>query len=132
MAEISFDQFLRELSRMSDKAADALEIGTNEVAEDLLSVAQKLAPLDEGGLMESGSVEPAKNENGTITARIGFSKEYALRRHEDFYNLGETSSKKPGVDGMKVGRKYLEQPTFKNSEKYVDYLGSKLEGVLDD
>jgi hypothetical protein len=128
MSEMSFEQFLNELTHMEHDAIAEVEIGVNEVCEDLLSVSQKLAPLDEGGLMESGSVTPAVNQGGEIKGQVGYSKEYALRMHEDVYNLGATSRQKPSVDGMRVGRKYLSQPLDKYGQKYTDHILSKIEG----
>jgi hypothetical protein len=131
MADMSFDQFARELAQVEREVLDNIEVGINEVLEDLLSVAQALSPLDEGGHMESGSVNPISiGSNGESKGQVGFSKEYSLRLHEDVYNLGETSKQKPNVDGMKVGRKYLSNPLDKYSEKYIDHILSKIEGDL--
>jgi hypothetical protein len=130
MSEMSFEQFMSEISRMEERVIQDIEVGVNEVLEDLLSVSQKLAPLDEGGLMESGSVNPVINQGGEIKGQVGYSKEYALRMHEDVYNLGEISRQKPSVDGMSVGRKYLSQPLDKYGQKYVDHIASKIEGDL--
>jgi hypothetical protein len=128
--EMSFEQFARELSRMERDVIDNVEVGINEVLEDLLSAAQALSPLDEGGHMESGSVDPVKKQGDEIKGRVGFSKEYSLRLHEDVYELGETSKQKPDFDGMKVGRKYLSRPLDKYSDKYIDHIIKKIEGDL--
>jgi hypothetical protein len=80
--------------------------------------------------MESGNVDSAKKEGSEIVASVGFNKEYALRMHEDFYNLGATSAGKPSVDGMSVGRKYLEQPTIKYGEKYAEHISNRIGGAL--
>ena len=130
MAQMSFDQFIRELSRVEDRVIQNVEVGINESLEDLLSAAEALSALDEGGHMESGSVEPVTTQGGEMIGRVGFSKEYSLRLHEDVYNLGETSRQKPDFDGMKVGRKYLERPLDKYSDKYIDHIISKIEGEL--
>jgi hypothetical protein len=132
MADISFDQFIRELTRMQSDVIEVVEVAVNENLEDLLSVSQHLSPLDEGGHMESGSVDPAVNRNGEIKGKVGYSKEYSLRLHEDVYNLGETSAQKPNYDGMEVGRKYLSRPLDKYGEKYADHIGKKIEGALND
>lgn len=126
MKEMSMDDFIVELGKVEKDVIKNVEVGVNEVAEDLLSVSQKLAPLDEAGLMESGTVEPAKNTFGEIKASVGYNKEYALRMHEDFYNLGETSRRKPRVDGMEVGRKYLERPFVKYEDKYAEHITKRM------
>jgi hypothetical protein len=131
MAEMSFDQFARELGRMQREVLDSAEVAINESLEDLLSAAQALSPLDEGGHTESGSVNPISIGNGAESkGQVGFSKEYSLRLHEDVYNLGETSAQKPDFDGMKVGRKYLSRPLDKYAEKYINHIVSKIEGDL--
>jgi hypothetical protein len=130
--DMSFEEFFRELAHLENKVIESVEIAVNEVAEDLLSISQELAPLDEGGLMESGSTEPAVYQNGEIKGRVGYTKEYAIRMHEDVYNLGETSKQKPNVDGMTPGRKYLSKPLDKYGQKYTDHIMSKMEGALND
>ncbi|MBS4207447.1 hypothetical protein [Bacillus sp. FJAT-50079] len=122
MKNIKLEDFSKELQRFAFETVTNIEVGVNEVAEDLLSVSQKLAPLDEGGLMENGTVEPAVNSGGEIKAKVGYNKEYALKMHEDFYNLGATSRGKSGFDGMSVGRKYLSTPLFTYSEKYMKHI----------
>lgn len=123
------EEFAKELERLSKDMVKSAVDGLNENAEDLLSVSQQLAPLKEGGLMESGNVDPANVNQSEPTATVGYNKEYSLRMHEEFYNLGDTSAKKPGVDGMTVGRKYLEQPTTKYGDKYADNIYKKMSDV---
>ncbi|MCR1833135.1 hypothetical protein NSA56_01825 [Oceanobacillus caeni] len=111
----------KDLENMFKKARKVapkvIEESLNASAEDLLSQSIDLAPLDEGGLRENGSVDPAKKERNQIIAKVGFSKEYALKMHEDFYT--------PSTPG--TGRKYLEKPTHENAEKYVEYIASKVD-----
>lgn len=130
MSTFDLNNFGAELQRMALEAVANIEIGVNEVASDLAAVSQKLAPLDEGGLMENATVEPAVNASGVITAKVGYNKKYALVRHEAFYNLGPTSASKPSVDGMQVGRKFLAQPITKYSQNYVDLIKSKMMGAI--
>lgn len=126
MKTIKLEDFGDELQKLALEAVNNIEKGVNEVAEDLLSASQKLAPLDEGGLMESGNVDKAVNLSGSIKASVGYNKEYALRMHEDFYQLGDTSARKSGFDGMQVGRKYLEQPLTIYGVKYIEYLTERM------
>lgn len=118
MREMNLEDFGAELLAIANRTILNVEKGINEVAEDLGATSQKLAPLDEGGLMENMTVEPAINSGGEITAKVGYNKKYALVRHEGFYNLGATSAAKPGVDGMSVGRKFLSQPITVYRDKY--------------
>jgi hypothetical protein len=119
MADLDFTQFINELETVTDKMESEIEQGLNENAEDLLNASQNLAPLEQGFLRESGSVDPAKVVSNYIVARVGFSTEYALRMHEDFYT--------PSVEG--TGRKYLSKPTQTNSDKYAENLLDKMKGV---
>lgn len=100
----------------SENIEQMAEQTVNENAEDLLSLSVDLAPLDEGGLRESGSVDPAKKKGNNIEARVGYAKEYALHMHEDYYN--------PTTPG--TGRKYLEKPTRENGKKYAERIGEKV------
>ncbi|WP_339227839.1 HK97 gp10 family phage protein [Oceanobacillus sp. FSL K6-2867] len=120
--EISFSQLAKKFSKMADDVEDVAEQALNVIAEDLLSESIDLAPLDEGGLRENGSVDPATKIGGKIVAKVGYDKEYALRRHEEFYNAQ--------VEG--TGRKYLEIPTTQNAQKYVNYLAEKIGDAIDD
>jgi hypothetical protein len=120
MKEVSFD----ELAAIFEQAGNDIEkevMRRQDVSsEDLLSLSGNLVPLDEGGLMESGSVEPSKKEGNEIVARVGYNKEYALKMHEDIYTAK--------VSGR--GRKYLEKPTTENAEKYTDFIGKSSEDVF--
>ncbi|MEB1806599.1 MAG: hypothetical protein LPK26_04700 [Bacillaceae bacterium] len=122
---INFDQLADIFNQAGENVESKMMEGLTEISEDLLSVADQLAPLWEGGLMEGGSVDPPKKMGDTIQSRVGYSKEYALRRHEESYNLGPISAKKPNIDGMSVGQKYLEKPTKKYGDKYAEYLAEK-------
>lgn len=124
------NEFDDVLLRITTDIELAVEQALNECAEDLLNAAQSLAPLDEGTLMGSGSVDPAIKQNDEMEARVGFNTEYALRMHEDIYNLGPISKQKPSFDGMPVGRKYLSRPLQKYEQKYIDYIASKVDEVM--
>ncbi|WP_416147897.1 hypothetical protein ACM26V_16840 [Salipaludibacillus sp. HK11] len=120
--EMSMEQFAKELLRLEKVAVNNIEKKVTIIAEDLASASQRLAPLVEGGLMENATVEPAKNNGKEIIAKVGYNKKYALVRHEGFYNLGETSRRKSGFDGMSVGRKFLGNPVTVYSDKYMQFI----------
>lgn len=126
MNEMNLEQFAAEMQRLATATATNIEMGINQVAEDVASVSQKLAPLDEGGLMENATVEPAINTGGEITAKVGYNKKYALVRHEGIYNLGATSAAKPSVEGMTVGRKFLAQPLTIKRDQYLQLILKKM------
>ncbi|WP_163581113.1 HK97 gp10 family phage protein [Gracilibacillus saliphilus] len=114
--ELDFSDLAKEFENASDSIEDVLEENVNVISEDLLSQSVELAPLDEGGLRENGSVEPAKKNGNVIESQVGYSKEYALRMHEDVY-----TPQTPGT-----GRKYLEKPTNENAERYSEFLSQKM------
>lgn len=124
--ELNLEQFLKELDVVTDKTILKAEEGINMIAEDLLLEAQDRAPHDQGDLASSGSVEKANRNSGDIVAKVGFSSEYALRRHEEVYNLGEGSTSKQQANGKKVGRKYLQRAITDNHDKYEDIFLHKL------
>lgn len=128
MKTMNIEEFGAELQRLAMESLLGIEKGISEVAEDVGATSQKLAPLDEGGLMENATVEPAINLNGSITAKVGYNKKYALIRHERFYNLGATSASKPSIDGMSVGRKFLAQPLTVYRDKYMKHIADRIQG----
>ncbi|WP_214480969.1 hypothetical protein [Bacillus sp. SM2101] len=130
--ELNLDQFEMFLDNFTDDVVDEVIVKTNEVAEDLLNASQNLTSIDEGDLTASGSVTPASRQGDKIVASVGYTEEYALKMHEDFYELGERSKQKPSFDGMKVGRKYLERPLKKYNDRYMDHIGSAYEVYDDD
>lgn len=131
MNEINLDQFIKQMENWTDEAIDKALETTNENLEDLLNKSNEYAPIDKGDLVGNGSVDPAKKQGDELRSRVGYSKEYALRMHEDIYNLGEQSQEKQESTGKKIGRKYLSRATNENSDKYSKYLAEKLSEVFD-
>jgi hypothetical protein len=127
---MNLEQLVQMFNQAGEDISHVVIESVNMVAEDLQNASSSLAPLDEGGLMQSGNVTSATKVGDEVIASVGFNTEYALRMHEDIYNLGETSEKKPDFDGMKVGRKYLQQPTEKYGQKYNDFIAEKVKGVF--
>ncbi len=92
---------------ISSSARDAVEDGLFQAAEVLLSHSNALVPLDEGPLMNSGTVEVRDG-----TARVGYNTPYAYRQHEDL------AAHHP--NGRQA--KYLEKP--------LNQFGSELEAIV--
>lgn len=66
-------------------------------------------PIDEGFLTEDVEYQVYPNEN-IVVIRIPInapSAEYAIKMHEDSYNLGPRSAAKAQATGKLVGRKYI-------------------------
>lgn len=89
-------------------------------ARDLLSRARGLAPQLESDLIESGDIQRRASQ-GLHRRWVFFDSPYAVVRHEDFYNLGPTSSAKRSPDGP-IGRKFLSRPLEAQADNYVDNL----------
>lgn len=101
------ENVLRELNRRTSAIQNATNQSLQDVAFEIMSKAQELAPLDTGDLRGSGYAE-VKNMN----IELGFKAPYALVQHErmDF--------KHP-----KGGQaKYLERPLKMYMDKYVSYI----------
>jgi hypothetical protein len=128
--EMSFDALIDMLDFAEEEGVALAEEALNENAEDLLSKSQDYAPVLAGDLMGSGSVDPATRETESLKARVGYSKEYSLRMHEDIYNLGELSEQKQSASGKKIGRKYLQRALVENSEKYTENIMKKVKGAF--
>lgn len=102
-------------SGLDGVVAEAMDEGLFEAAEVLLAHSNRLVPLDEGPLMNSGTAEV---NNGV--ARVGYNTPYAYRQHED---LTYTHT-----DGRTA--KYLERPLNEFQTEFEDILGSALERRL--
>ena len=144
-----FEEFARNMDRLSDEMIEKLVEGVTDITEDLASKSQKLSPKLEGILEESAAVKIEKSSKN-ITGTVSYNSPYALRRHEEPYKTGtrkeyDKSGRpvgyiidgrgpitrgKPSVDGMQPGRKYLERPFKKNIKKYENYLADKVGEVI--
>ncbi len=135
MIEITWEgikEFGDLLDRAESEGIQVLMKAVDGSGEHCLSQAQKLAPKLTGDLEGSGNADPVKHIGHEIVKQIGFHTKYARRRHEEVYNLGTISRGKPGVDGMMVGRKYLEQPLTRYAPKYFKDWADALRKVFKD
>lgn len=101
-------------------------LGLQDVLDDLVRTSSQSAPHDEG-VLEKSWTKQITNNVGTVSYSVkkkgGKDKKfgnfnYALKMHEDQYNLGEKSLQKAGGVGMS-GKQY---PVG------TDYLGGVLKG----
>lgn len=98
----------RRLRLIRRNATRAVAVGLDFAADDLRRRAEGLAPQLEGFLIASADIQRRGNQNAQRRV-VFFDTPYAVRMHEDFYNLGPVSSVKSSPDGP-IGRKYLERP----------------------
>jgi len=103
-------------------------VALDAAAEDLLSRAQQLAPQLSGEMIGSGDIK-RRGRKDLVSRTIYFTSPYAVRRHEDFYNLGPISSMKTSPDGP-VGRKYLSRPFEAHRDRYHREIGHAMRRAL--
>ncbi|MCP4868278.1 MAG: hypothetical protein GY898_06120 [Proteobacteria bacterium] len=100
----------------------------DENADDLLSRARQLAPQLSGELIESGTIRK-RGSRKLVSRTIVFTACHAVRRHEDFYQLGPISSTKSSPDGP-IGRKFLERPFEAHKDDYYKSQGAAVARAL--
>ena len=101
------------------------EIGDVAVLESALR-----APVDEGILTESIENTLGQDEDGPAVAiRIPNNSPaapYALRMHEDEYQLGPKSEQKQNKSGVEVGRKYITRGIEAGKPQFEDIIKENL------
>src|SRR5690606_3225644 len=98
---------------MRAAAARGLLLG----AEHVLTEAQDLVPLDEGGLQNTGT---ASVDEGSLTAMVSFDTPYAVRQHEEL-----DWRHAPGRQA-----KYLEQPLNAERSTVLALVAAQLRRAL--
>lgn len=132
--KIHADQITKEVK-------DAVFTGMWDIADDLQRTASANAPHWKGTLEKSWAKDVYWENNSKIGGFVSYSVRenpdnpnwngfnYALKMHEDFYNLGEGSRAKPGGIGMSgrrypVGRRYLMNVVEGERETYQKHVQS--------
>lgn len=132
--EFDTSNFLQFIANKQDDIRDETKKRAHDIADDLARIAVDIAPIKSSNLR--GSVDTVVKENkNNIVAEVSFSVineednyNYALRMHEEDYNLGEKSKQAHGTDGYQVGNKYLERPLYGEKDKYFNWY---TQGVVD-
>jgi hypothetical protein len=104
----------RIISLAHDDALDRLEVD----CEFILSESEKEVPWDTTHLLQTGTVEPVKNEDAF---EIGYNTPYAYRQHEDM----TLHHPKPGTKA-----KYLEDPAMRIAPTIAQDIADHLAEVL--
>jgi hypothetical protein len=126
------------VKEITAKVKQALETGMWDCIDDLQRTASDSAPHLEGILdgrswAKDVHWSSATKIEGTVVFSVKEGNEdwngfnYALKMHEDDYQLGEKSKAKPGGTGMSgtkypVGKKYLTNPLYGEAETYKNHL----------
>ena len=126
---IQFDtrDFIRFLNATTQDVMKGGKRGVNDAVDEVIRISTEITPIDKSTLSKSHSRD-VKVTDSDIKATVGYYVQedgfnYALRMHEDTYNLGETSKGRSGTQGWSgkhysVGNKYLERP-IKGEEKAI-------------
>ena len=103
------EKVLAELAKTPEKARGALR----KIADDVAGEAKALAPFKEGHLTESIQSKVVEAESGSGMAAVIYvpsnhqAASYAIKMHENTYNLGPGSVVKQRRNGKTVGRKFI-------------------------
>ena len=113
----------KRLSKIVRSTRDGISLDLDLISADLLSRAADLSPILTGDLIRSGRVaRQGSFAKGAITRAVAFGTNHAVFAHEARYNLGPISRLKPSTEDGAVGRKFLERPFRKHSDRYLRFL----------
>ncbi|RXT14906.1 hypothetical protein [Ammoniphilus sp. CFH 90114] len=135
----------RGLDSLEGALGSIVESAMHDIADDLTRVSSETAPHDKGVLEKSFSkdvVSQGSKVTATVTYSVsenssGGSYNYALKMHEDDYNLGAGSQAKPGGKGMSgktypVGKKFLTRPLYGEAGAYKEHIEKTLDKAIKD
>lgn len=112
--KISFDasEFQKGLRRLEQMSVDARMAAAEQIGDVMVGRAKNNAPVDEGNLTQD-ITHTVENRDGTIVVYCYVpvnapSASYAIKIHEDTYNLGSNSLAK-AAKGFSVGNKYIRR-----------------------
>lgn len=118
------EQAVREHAGLIEKTLS--EIGDVGVQESAMR-----APIDEGMLTESIEKYLGQDSYGpAVAVRIPNNSPaapYALRMHEDKYQLGPKSAQKQNKTGVEVGRKYITRGIEAGKPKFENIIKENLQ-----
>jgi hypothetical protein len=118
---------LEMLGRFPERAKDLLSGGLYTVAEEVMTRAKEIVPVDTGNLKSTGHVAPPEIRGNEASVELGFGGTagkgtevgYAFYVHEDM------------TAHHRVGQaKYLEQPLSEAMDKIDDRLAENIEHAL--
>jgi hypothetical protein len=119
-------EFLAGLTIYQAKVQEAVGLALYFEATDIMEKpngARDQAPVDAGGLRESGKVLPAQYDFSSVLVQIGFGDtavKYAHRQHEEL----EWRHPKHGK------AKYLEDPINAAQPGFLDRIAARIKGVI--
>ena len=112
--KLTFDasKFRKRLHLLEKMSLDARMAAAEQIADKILGRAKDNAPVDQG-FLEGDIAQTVENRDGTIVVYCYVpanapSASYAIKIHEDTYNLGPNSLAK-AAKGFSVGNKYIRR-----------------------
>ena len=112
--KLTFDasKFRKRLHLLEKMSLDARMAAAEQIADKILGRAIDNVPKDTGAL-ELDLAQTVENRDGTIVVFCyvpdgAKSSEYAIKMHEEKYNLGPNSLAK-AAKGVSVGNKYIRR-----------------------
>ena len=112
-----FVEFTNKLNKSIFEVFDTVEDALLDCGNDLQQKSVDITPKDTGALRGSAFTETESGSNPSVV--VGFDEEYAIFVHENLeahHPIGQA--------------KFLEQPLKENADKYVDYIGKKVDDLL--
>ena len=119
--KLTFDasKFRKRLHLLEEMSLDARMAAAEQIADKILGRAKDNAPVDQGYLV-GDIAQTVENRDGTIVVFCYVpdgvqSSEYAIKMHEEDYNLGPNSLAK-AAKGCSVGNKYIRRAMDDSAE----------------
>lgn len=112
--KLTFDasKFRKRLHLLEEMSLDARMAAAEQIGDVMVGRAKNNAPVDEGSLTQD-ITHTVENKDSTIVVYCYVpanapSASYAIKIHEDTYNLGPNSLAK-AAKGFSVGNKYIRR-----------------------
>lgn len=127
-ASKKLQKHLKDLPKKHEKA---LLLGMSEIMRHVVERSRLNAPILTGALRTSIAYErPRVTAKGIIKTAVGSDIPYALRWHEEPFNLGPISAKQPTTPEGGVGNKYIARAIKYRQRKYEKLLLSLVDEIV--
>jgi hypothetical protein len=124
---------MRSLDECDKAVQEAAAAGVYEAASAVQKTAQELSPFLHGDLEASAQTQLVRSTPDRPVAIVSFggtAAKYALRRHEEACNDGPGTLNKPAVEGIRPGRKYLENALKLRTKQIMEHIARKVGEAL--
>lgn len=120
---VDMQNFRTRVNRVIAQTPQRVHRALDEIANDVSGEAKDLAPFREGHLTESIRGEVVQDRNTGKTAAVIYipanhqAASYAIKMHENTYNLGPGSMAKQQRTGKPIGRKFITRALDSRRER---------------